>query len=713
MRILIVDDSVENIVLLERLLKKIDSFELMSFSDPEKGLAWAFENAFDLLIVDYKMPGITGVEFIRKIRSLEADLFLPILMISASDDKELRARALEAGANDFLDRPIDREELGARVKNMMRLRQQQIDLDCYKDQTGFVEGSPSQTNRLLDQERYALAAQASKDGLWDWNLGEDKFYFSPRWCEMIGYRSSELLGLPSTWFNRVHPDDLEDLYRVLQAYIDGYSDSFQWDYRLRHRSGFYHWMQVRATAIRGKDDRAIRLVGSQSDINERKTIEEQLSYTAFHDTLTGLPNRSLLNERLSQAFSRYKRDASSLFAVLFIDLDKFKEINDSLGHSAGDILLQTIAGRIEQSVREADTAARLAGDEFIVLLSDIEDTESVMVFAKRLLDALQQPFLLEGKELAPSISMGVALVDGSQKNHGEILKEADSALYKAKTKGRGCIVLFNESMKQSSPDLFTTLDEDMREALQKGEMIVYYQPILRLKDKEIVGFEALVRWHHPRFGLVMPDDFIPSANERAVIIEMGRFVRQQAFFQLAQWQKKAKKSFFMTVNVARKELYEADFLESMQVLAALSGVNPKDIVIEIAESSLLSSFEAAGKFLKKLQEAGYQIALDDFASLQSNFNTLIEVPFNLLKIDRSLVMSIEENGKTRKIIDLLKVIAKELKAQLIFEGIENQKTLDLLKRDGSEWAQGFFFARPQPPEEIEKLIDSIEKKASV
>jgi diguanylate cyclase (GGDEF)-like protein/PAS domain S-box-containing protein len=710
MRVLIVDDLAENIEYIKRLLESVDDYEVFSFQDPEEGLNWAKSNLFDLLLIDYFMEPITGIDFIRELRNTSDQRVPPILMISSADEKSMLPIALEAGATDFLERPIDRIEFSARVKNMLKMRDQQMQVAM---QEATIEKVIHEaTNELrLDQERYELAALASNDGLWDWELDRDYIYYSPRWCDMIGYRQQELLNIPTSWFNRVHAEDYDALQAAIQTHLLGQSESLNWEYRMRHRNGFYQWMHVRAIAVRNQDGSPLRLVGTQTDVTERKKLEQQLTYSAFHDTLTGLPNRSLLTERLQQAFFRYKRDADSKFALLFVDLDKFKAINDTYGHEVGDMLLQAVAERMANSVRESDTPARLAGDEFVILLSDIKDSENAMCFADRLLNKLSEPVMAGDKELHPGVSIGVCLAAERHKDFSEVLRDADVALYKAKTLGRSCAVLFDQSLldqkdqKDSTSQTFALKDSIMQ-AIYHGEFAMFYQPIYSLKNRKIMGFEAYLRWNHPRYGMILPSDFISEAEESSSMQELGKFVVNTTFYQLSEWQKVAQEKIFMNINISGKQLYENDFIENLIYAAKQYQIRPADIIIDVNEATIMGSFEMFEIIIMRIKQHGFQVALDDYGIRQSSFYVLSAAPFDYIKIDRSLISQATKRGKSQKALDIISSLSQAMGVKIVYEGIETDDELELLKKESQFFVQGNLFC---PPHDAKSFIEIINK----
>lgn len=703
MRVLIIGDSLEK----NMLLNAMDMHEIISFTNPYEGFNWAKKAVFDLLIIDYYQGIFKETSFIKKLRDMDTIASPPVLIILSADEKEKLPTTFQIETLDFIERPLDLVTFSIRVKNMLKIRAHQIKITQQKD---ILEKTVDKMTRDLraDQERYELAALASNDGLWDWDLEKDRIFYSPRWCEMIGYKTLDLINMPTSWFNRVHPEDYNSLQAAIQTHLLGKSASLNWEYRLRHRNGFYQWMHVRAIAVRSQEEIPLRLVGTQTDITERKKLEQQLTYSAFHDTLTGLPNRSLLTERLQQAFFRYKRDIEARFALLFLDLDKFKDVNDTYGHEIGDILLQTIADRMKLSVRESDTPARLAGDEFVILLSYVSDSEEATVFADRLLKNLMAPVKAKERELFPSVSIGICMIDSTYKDFTEVLRDADIALYKAKTTGRSCRILFDKTFSENQnidtkKDVIS-LKKNILQAIYNGDFDVFYQPIYSLNAHKLLGFEALLRWNHPRFGLIMPSDFIPQAEEENSIHELGKFVINKALYQLSEWQKDYADKLFMNINISSKQLYENDFIDTLLYAVNHYQLRPADVLLDLNEASFQGSFDMAEIILMRLKQHGFQIILDDYGSSQSSFQILTAIPFDYLKVDRSVIHTIKKKNSAQKTLEIIGSIATAMNVKVIYEGIETKEELSFLQKDDIFFGQGHLFGHPQKANTLQDLL---------
>lgn len=566
------------------------------------------------------------------------------------------------------------------------------------------------------QERYALALQGANDGLWDWNLRTNQIYFSPRWKSMLGYEEPEVGTSPDEWFNRMHPDETNWLQAQITAHLEGQTPHLEIEHRMRHRDGSYRWMLSRGFAVRDNHQKAYRMAGSQTDITERKQAEHQLLHHALHDSLTGLANRALFMDRLQQALSRGKRLPGYKFAVLFMDLDRFKVLNDSLGHIVGDQLLVSIARRLEACLRSVDTIARLGGDEFTILLEGIRDAEDACHLAERIHQALQAPFDLDGQEVFTSASIGIAMSEAEYDRPEDLLRNADSAMYRAKTLGRSRHALFDAAMYKRAVALMQ-LETDLRRAVaishtpsQTQEFRIQYQPIVALQTGKISGFEALVRWHHPERGLIRPTEFIPLAEDTGLIMPLGQWILKEACRQLRQWQRQFSSDLplSISVNLSTKQFAQPSLIEQIGQLLHHSDLEPSSVnlnlKLELTESVIMENSEAAKTMLEQLKAMGVQLLIDDFGTGYSSLSYLHRFPIDTVKIDQSFISHMSTDSESAEIVRAIISLAHNLGMNVIAEGIELAEQLRQLRLLGAEYGQGFFFAQPLDREEVEALL---------
>ncbi|MGG6297526.1 putative bifunctional diguanylate cyclase/phosphodiesterase [Leptolyngbya sp. AN02str] len=554
------------------------------------------------------------------------------------------------------------------------------------------------------QERYALAVKGANDGIWDWNLKTGDVYFSPRWKTMLGYEEHELQNTLDEWFERIHPDDEYWIKRELTAHIEGLTPHFEYEHRIRHRNGSYRWVLTRGLAVRDVDGKATRLAGSQTDITGRKQVEEQLLHDAFHDALTGLPNRSLLMDRLQHAVEMTRRNESFLYAVMFLDIDRFKVINDSLGHMVGDRLLITVAKRLATCLRPGDTVARLGGDEFVILLENLRDIHSATLIAERIRHDLAEPINLMGHEVFVSTSIGIALGSSEYALPEDLLRDADTAMYRAKSQGRDRYEVFHMGMHRRAVTLLR-LGNDLRRAVEREELHLHYQPIVSLRDQSLVGFEALVRWRHPEYGNIPPSEFIPIAEDTGLIIPISQWIMQEACHQMYLWQNRYSqaKQFTIHVNLSSKH-FAAELIRDVDTVLASTNLQHRQLKLEITESVLMENAETAISILRQLKGLGVQLAIDDFGTGYSSLSYLHRFPIDTLKIDRSFVNKLDSDPEQLAIVRNIMTLAWNLGIDVVAEGVESNKQLLQLKSLQCEYAQGFYFSQPMDAGQAEQLI---------
>jgi diguanylate cyclase (GGDEF)-like protein/PAS domain S-box-containing protein len=554
------------------------------------------------------------------------------------------------------------------------------------------------------EERYALAASGANDGLWDWDLIGNEIHFSARWRGMIGMVAEAGPGLPDEWLDRVHPDDRGDLRAALDAHVSGKTEHFKHEHRMLHSDGTYRWMLCKG-AVRLSHGAATRLAGSLTDVTERAETQEQLRRAAQHDTLTDLPNRALFVELLGHALERSRRQPDRPCAVLFLDIDRFKVINDSLGHQIGDELLVAISRRLQGCVREGDIVARLGGDEFTILLNDLPHIERARMVAQRILDSIQAPLSLGGREIFTSTSIGMAISTPDYASPDEIMRDADSAMYRAKTRGKARYEIFDAEMHAQALDRLG-LENDLRRAVERRELSLHYQPIVSLATGQPVGLEALLRWN--RAGVaVSPTTFIPVAEEIGVIEALGAWVVQEACRQFASWQEKLGDDAVagITVNVSTRQLVQPSFVSVVQAAVIDARMNPSALRLEITETALMKNPEIVEDVLRQLRAFGVKIYLDDFGTGYSSLSHLHKLPVDALKIDRSFVASLMHRDRPA-IVESILALARTLGTPVIAEGVETEDQLRELARLGCAQAQGFLFAKPMAPADAEAYMSA-------
>ena len=554
------------------------------------------------------------------------------------------------------------------------------------------------------EERLALAAEGANDGLWEWDLRTQEFYFSGRWHEMLGLPPNAGIGRPNEWTERVHPDDAADLKAALEAPFAGTADHFQHEHRIRHEDGTYRRFLCRGVAVRGAGRRSIRLAGSLTDTTEQAIAQERLRNAGFLDPLTGLCNRAVFVEGLGRRLAEFKdRRGGSRFAVLYLDLDRFKVVNDSLGHLVGDELLTAVARRLESCLRQGDVLARLGGDEFVILLNALGDEAQANAVAFRIQKALNSPFSIGGREVFTSASIGIAFGRAQYCNSEEIMRDADVAMYHAKSGGKARHEVFDADMHARALDRLG-LESDLRHAVDQNDFEVHYQPIVLLDSGRCVGFESLVRW--TRNGQsISPATFIPIAEELGLIESVGTFVLQQACSTFAEWQRRFPDGSldYITVNVSSRQLAQQNFLGIVEQALHTAGLKPCDLRLEITETALMDNPTTAAALLRDLRDFGVKIYLDDFGTGYSSLSHLHNLPVDALKIDRSFVKSLLLPDRPA-IVESILALARTMNTSVVAEGIESEVQWRELERLGCTHAQGYLFSRPLSTTAVEELL---------
>ncbi len=555
------------------------------------------------------------------------------------------------------------------------------------------------------EERYALAAHGSNDGLWDWDLRSNNIYFSYRWKSMLGYEEEEIGTSCEEWFNRVHPDDRTEMDARIAAHLNGQSSYYEDEFRIMHRDGTYRWVLNRGLAVRDPSGKACRMAGSQTDISLRKSAADQLVYNAFHDALTGLPNRALFMDRLQHVIDTSIRREDLLYAVLFLDMDRFKIINDSLGHLIGDKLLVAVGQKLTECLRPGDTVARLGGDEFSILLENVRELKDAVDVSDRIHQTLSESIMVDGNEVYASVSIGIALGSERYERAEQVLRDADIAMYQAKGQGSASSEIFDSKMHADLIDRIQ-LESDLHAAVDHNELMLYYQPIMDLTTHRLSGFEALARWNHPTRGLILPAEFIPLAEDTGLIIRIGEWIIREACCELRALQSRypSHAPLKMSINISGRQFAQENLADMVARSLQEFELVPHSVAIEITESMLMENIDLAIGTMNKLRTMGVHIHIDDFGTGYSSLSYLHRLPMNALKIDRSFISELNMNGDNQEIILSIVSLAKSLNLDVIAEGLELDYQLQQIKKLKCRFGQGYMFSKPIEPGAIDAWI---------
>jgi len=689
--VLVADDDA-TVRLLARESLEDEGFEVGEAADGVEALAAFQALSPDLVLLDLMMPRMDGYATCKALRQFPDGEHVPVLILTGLTDMESIDRAYKVGATDFATKPVNWLLLRHRVQYVLR--------------SGHVLRALRQS-----EERYALASRGANDGLWDWDLQTDQLYFSPRWKSMLGYREEDIGNRREDWLKRVHPQDLNRVKSELQAHVSGLTTHLESEHRILAADGNYRWVQCRGVAVRDETGKPYRMAGSQTDISQRKQAEARLVRDALHDSLTGLPNRALFLDYMKRTLERARRRSDYVFAVVFIDIDHFKAINDSHGHLLGDKLLLEIGRRIRSSLRSGDLLARFAGDEFMVLLNDVRHVKQVTEVVERIQQRLSTPLDLDGNMVTPTASVGIAMSTEGYHRPEDMLDDADTAMYCAKSLGRARYELFDPEARTPQ----SVLMAELQTALARDEFVLHYQPIVSVGSGRVAGFEALLRWKHSSRGLLLPEQFMAAAQESGLIVPIGHWVLRAARKQMREWRYLCPSAdeFFMSVNMSSQELMHPDLTMILDSLAQETGFSPRSLRLEVPENSLMNDVDAAIDVITRLKARNIALSIDNFGSGQSSLHSLHRVPFEALKIGRYFNAQLESGDDGNKFLKATLALAHGLGSEVVAQGIESIRALKRVRGLQCDYAQGNLILEPQDADETAGLIMSLNETGRV
>jgi diguanylate cyclase len=697
--ILLVDDKPELLNSLQQLIS-LHGYRPDKALGGEQALAMLRSRNYDVVLLDLIMPGVSGHDVLEY--AARERLSCKIIVVSGDSSFSGVKHALHCGAFDFVKKPYEARELVATMENALRERRQEADHALLNQELRESEA----LHRFIVNRSPDLVYMLDRNGCFT--------FLNDRVESLLGYRKDELIG--RHYSEIVDDDHVEHVRHIFNERRTGHRVATNVEVRLKSRvqrrgarmsHGQSVWMELTAMGVYNDPrertrDGFVGTYGTARDVTERKQAEEVINFQAYHDLLTHLPNRALLKDRLALAIAQAGRNKRKL-AVMFLDLDRFKVVNDTLGHTMGDRLLKAVANRLQSCLRSGDTLARFGGDEFMLLLPEVRTRDDVVVIADKILDRLAAPFTIDGHDLFVGASIGIAMYPEAGDNEDALIQNADVAMYHVKGNRKNSYQFFSEEMtRQFSTRL--TMEREIRNALAQGEFVVHYQPQIALPSREIVGVESLVRWNHPEQGLVEPLQFMPLANETGLIVQIDELVQRQAFRDLARWRAQGYSQLSLSVNVSPTQLEQDNFVQRFLSAMDAAGLHASAVKVEITETTLMRDMEIIVPRLRELRRAGVSIAIDDFGTGYSSISHLQQFPIEALKIDRSFVADIRAEQGGASVIDAIVAMAQGLKLDLVAEGVENRNQLRYLQDQGVREVQGYLFSAPVPEQTMSTLL---------
>ncbi len=674
--ILVVDDELVGRLYIEKALQR-EGYDVVLAENGQQAIEVVAEQEPDMVIMDVMMPLMGGYEACRVIRKGENEIHIPILMLTGLDDVESVEESFSAGATDFVVKPVN--------------------LPIFKQRVGYgITAYKADVVLHKQKQRLRQAQIIARMGYWDWDIESNATYWSDEVYKILSVPVDENKCSYYAFLEKIHPDDRENVKQAVKNSLKN-GTPYSVEHRVTRGDGELQVVSQHAELVKDSSGKVIRMSGIIQDVTEKYLAQEKLHYLAYYDSLTKLPNRVMFRDRLGQALA-----SSREVALLVVDLDRFKNINDSLGHDIGDEFLVVIARELEEAVGASGLLGRLGGSKFSFLLKNGE-IDTAIECANEILNTLSKAFDIKGHELICTGSIGITISSADSREIEVLIRQADQAMYEAKSNGGNSCVLYNARM-QSRAYKMLTIERELRKAVLADELVLYYQPKCSVESGKIKGMEALIRWRHPEKGLVPPNDFIFVAEETGLIVPIGKWVLEEACKQIAKWHQQGFNELTVSVNVSVRQFHHKNFFDEVMEAVKMAGIVPRYLDLEITESCTMNDFKKAAILLERFREKGISISMDDFGTGFSSLSFLQKLPLDTLKVDRAFIKDIGANGANGELAKLIIAVAKELKLSVVAEGIETQEHMDFLKECGCDEFQGYLMSPPVPSEQFEALL---------
>lgn len=686
--VLVVDDDRVTRNTLIKVLSK-SGYEVREAENGQTALDLFREQTPDIILMDVMMPIMDGYTTCNEVRKLADHQSVPIIMLTGLNDMESIDQAFDSGATDFITKPINWTLLVKRVRYSLRTRAM-----------GFA--------LRRNEERLKKAQRIAKLAYWEYDLVHDNLLCSDELFEMLEVPPTVQGDSLENFMRYVHPDDIEDVRIRIQRAIDE-NKPYRLDHRLLKSTGEEIYVQQQGE-LQVSEHQSVRLVGTLQDITERKKAEQLIEYQAYYDQLTGLPNRKLLSERLRHALSIASQQDNQA-AVLFAGIDRFKVVNDMLGHAQGDVVLQQVGERLQELDSEVTTVARFGADVFALLVEGIRNISAVDALIQQIQQEVCAPFNLGNEDFFITCSIGISLFPMDCEDDECLLKSADAAMYKAKEEGTGKYCYYTSDINADAHRRLA-MEKDLRGAEQRGEMVVHYQPQVDVGTRQIISMEALIRWQHPQKGMISPFEFIGVAEESGLILPIGEWVLRTACQQVRTWEKEGYGKLRVGVNLSAKQFADQDLLSLVKQVLDETSIDPDCLDLEVTESIAMEDMQGCINTLAAIRELGVHTSMDDFGTGYSSLSYLQQMPLNTLKIDRAFIKDISDEGENGEIARAIIAMAHSLGMHVIAEGVETEGHFEFLKRHSCDTIQGFLFSPPVPADKFVSLLEDSRAAAS-